>query len=61
MIIPEVMYRQLIVDGDQKFTLGSSTYQYNARQLVLDSESLVTLSKNFIESNSVTSEIKITA
>lgn len=58
VIIPEVMYRQLIVDGDQKFTLGSSTYQYNARQLVLDSESLVTLSKNFIESNSVTSEIK---
>lgn len=26
VIVPKVMYRQLIIDQDQKFTLGSSTY-----------------------------------
>ena len=43
VIIPEVMYRQLIVDGDQKFTLGGTIDRYNAVQLVLNQEILTFL------------------
>lgn len=43
VIIPEVMYRQLIVDGDQKFTLGGTIDRYNAVQLVLNQEILAFL------------------
>lgn len=43
VIIPEVMYRQLIVDGEQKFTLGGTTDRYNAVQLVLNQEILTFL------------------
>lgn len=53
IIVPRVRYRQLIIDGEQKFTLGSATYQYNARQLVLPAEDLVTLSKDFIKDPSI--------
>lgn len=58
IIIPKVMYRQLIVDGDQMFTLGSSTYQYNARQLVLSFSSVEALSKDFIKNNVLTNKDK---
>lgn len=52
VVIPKIMYRQLIIDGNhQKFTLGSSTYQYNARQLVLSQESAKTLSISFDKAN----------
>lgn len=47
IIIPKLMYRQLIIDGDLKYTLGSSTYQYNARQLVLSEESMKILATDF--------------
>lgn len=50
IIIPKLMYRQLIVDGDLKYTLGSSTYQYNARQLVLSKESMRILAIDFTKS-----------
>lgn len=43
VIIPKVMYRQLIVDGDQKFTLGGTIDRYNAVQLVLNQEILTFL------------------
>lgn len=35
VILDKVYYRQLIIDGRKKFLLGSSTYQFNAKQLVL--------------------------
>lgn len=47
IVVPKVMYRQLIIDGDLKYTLGSSTYQYNARQLVLSERSMRILSTDF--------------
>lgn len=43
VVLGKVMYRQLVIDGDKKFMLGSSTYQYNAKQLVLSDESVKTL------------------
>lgn len=43
VVLGKVMYRQLVIDGDKKFMLGSSTYQYNAKQLVLSDESIKTL------------------
>ncbi len=30
-----VPYKQVVIDGDRKFMLGSSTYVYNAKQLTL--------------------------
>lgn len=47
IVVPKVMYRQLIIDGDLKYTLGSSTYQYNARQLVLSEKSMKILNTDF--------------
>ncbi|WP_225424010.1 type II CRISPR RNA-guided endonuclease Cas9 [Lentilactobacillus buchneri] len=43
IVLGKVMYRQLMIDGDKKFMLGSSTYQYNAKQLVLSDQSVKTL------------------
>ncbi|UQS84794.1 type II CRISPR RNA-guided endonuclease Cas9 [Apilactobacillus apisilvae] len=40
VVLDKVMYRQLIVDGDEKYTVGSATYKYNAKQLVISSESV---------------------
>lgn len=40
IVLGKVPFGQLIVDGDQKFTLGSSTYKYNASQLTLSKESI---------------------
>ena len=51
IVIPKVMYRQLIIDGDLKYTLGSATYQYNARQLVLSEKSMKTLNTDFSKSS----------
>ena len=45
IILGKVSFGQLIVDGDQKFTLGSSTYKHNANQLVLSKNSVEVLSK----------------
>ncbi|WP_353485863.1 type II CRISPR RNA-guided endonuclease Cas9 [Apilactobacillus xinyiensis] len=51
VMLDKVMYRQLIVDGDVKYTLGSAAYKYNAKQLVLSVDSMKTLGdKDFISS-----------
>lgn len=46
VLLGKVYYRQLIVDGNKKFMLGSSSYQYNAKQLVLSDKAMQVLSKN---------------
>lgn len=46
IILGKVMYNQLIIDGDSKFLLGSSKYQYNAKELVLSHNSVKILAKN---------------
>lgn len=56
IIVPKVMYRQLIIDGDLKYTLGSSTYQYNARQLVLSEKSMKILNTDFSKVSSSVDE-----
>lgn len=43
VILDNLMYGQLVVDGDQKYTLGSATYKCNAKQLVLSTKSVKTL------------------
>ena len=45
ILLEKVPFGQLIIDGDQKFTLGSSEYQHNAKQLSLSKKSIETLSK----------------
>ena len=45
IILGKVSFGQLIVDGDQKFTLGSSTYKYNASQLTLSRKSVNILAR----------------
>lgn len=44
VIVDNVMYGQLIVDGNEKYTLGSSTYKYNAKQLIIDDSLIEILS-----------------
>ncbi|MFN1208924.1 Cas9 endonuclease PAM-interacting domain-containing protein, partial [Enterococcus lactis] len=44
VVVDNVMYGQLIQDGDEKFTLGSSTYKYNAKQLVINMKNIRILS-----------------
>lgn len=51
IVVPKVNYRQLVNDGQLKYTLGSSTYQYNAKQLVLSNESMKILTTDFTKSN----------
>jgi CRISPR-associated endonuclease Csn1 len=46
IILGKVMYRQLVIEGDKKFMLGSSTYQYNAKQLVLSDKSVKILASH---------------
>ncbi|TPR42408.1 type II CRISPR RNA-guided endonuclease Cas9 [Apilactobacillus micheneri] len=40
VLLDKVMYRQLVIDGDEKYTVGSATYKYNAKQLVISPESV---------------------
>lgn len=47
IIIPKLLLNQLVIDGDEVFTLGSEAYQYNAKQLVLSDKSLKYLEGNF--------------
>ncbi|WP_416354190.1 type II CRISPR RNA-guided endonuclease Cas9 [Agrilactobacillus fermenti] len=46
VILPRVLYGQLIIDGTDKYTLGSAAYKHNARQLVLSPKSLLVLDKH---------------
>lgn len=45
VILDKVYYGQLIIDGNQKYTLGSSEYKYNAMQLHLSKHALEVLAK----------------
>ncbi|PEG97020.1 type II CRISPR RNA-guided endonuclease Cas9 [Lactobacillus sp. UMNPBX9] len=45
IILDKVYYGQLIIDGGQKYTLGSSEYKYNAMQLHLSERALKILAK----------------
>ncbi|MFK5675733.1 type II CRISPR RNA-guided endonuclease Cas9 [Ligilactobacillus sp. LYQ60] len=45
IVLGKVSFGQLVVDGDQKFTLGSSTYKYNASQLTLSRKSINVLAR----------------
>ena len=54
IVLGKVPFGQLVIDGNQKFTLGSSTYKYNASQLSLSIDSIKVLSK--IGKNENTSE-----
>ncbi|WP_295730772.1 type II CRISPR RNA-guided endonuclease Cas9 [uncultured Limosilactobacillus sp.] len=56
IVIPKINYRQLIIDGQLKYTLGSSTYQYNARQLVLSNNSVKILATDFTKSSDTIEE-----
>lgn len=47
IVVPKIPYRQLIIDGNEKFTLGSSTYKYNAKQLVLSEYAIKVLDKKY--------------
>lgn len=54
VILDKVYYGQLIIDGGQKYTLGSSEYKYNAMQLHLSTRSLKTLAKEKVKEAKVT-------
>lgn len=45
----KVPYKQLVLDGNKKFMLGSSTYVYNAKQLTLSLETMKAVSKTKVE------------
>lgn len=47
IIRAKVPYRQLVIDGEKKFMLGSSTYVYNAKQLVLSPETMKIVTNSF--------------
>jgi len=42
----KVPYKQVILDGDKKFMLGSSTYVYNAKQLTLSQDAMQAITDN---------------
>lgn len=44
----KVPYKQVIVDGDKKFMVGSSVYMYNAKQLTLSNKAMRVITKNFM-------------
>nr|WP_282570066.1 Cas9 endonuclease PAM-interacting domain-containing protein [Apilactobacillus kunkeei] len=46
VVVDNVMYGQLIQDGGEKYTLGSSTYKYNAKQLVINMDKTRILEDN---------------
>ena len=43
----KIPYKQVIQDGAKKFMLGSSTYVYNAKQLVLSNEAMKAITNHF--------------
>lgn len=42
----KVPYKQVVLDGDKKFMLGSSTYVYNAKQLTLSQDAMQAITDN---------------
>lgn len=57
VLVPRVLYRQLVIDGDQKFLVGSSTYQYNAKQLVLSQKSLEVLDSDWLKEHRLDADL----
>ncbi len=47
IVVPRLLFNQLIVDGTDAFTLGSATVQHNAKQLILSDRSFKYLEDNF--------------
>lgn len=47
----KIPYRQLIKSENEKFQLGSSTYLYNGKQLVLSNESMRIITGNFTDND----------
>nr|WP_321315353.1 type II CRISPR RNA-guided endonuclease Cas9 [uncultured Ligilactobacillus sp.] len=45
IILGKVPFSQLVIDGNQKFTLGTSTYKHNAKQLTLSKNSIKILAQ----------------
>ena len=43
----KIPYKQVVLDGEKKFMLGSSTYVYNAKQLTLSNETMRIVTNNF--------------
>lgn len=43
----KIPYRQIVLDDEKKFMLGSSTYVYNAKQLTLSNETMRIVTNNF--------------
>ena len=54
VILDKVYYGQLIIDGNQKYTLGSSEYKYNAMQLHLSKHALEVLAKENVKDAEIT-------
>ncbi|KRL06599.1 type II CRISPR RNA-guided endonuclease Cas9 [Liquorilactobacillus hordei] len=54
IVVSKTLYRQLIIDGDQKYMLGSSAYKYNAKQLVLSEYALEVLDRSIFEKKEYT-------
>ena len=52
-----VPYKQVIVDGDKKFMVGSSTYVYNAKQLTLSNNAVKTITENINDDNNATKNL----
>lgn len=55
IIKSKIPYKQVILDGDKKFMLGSSTYVYNAKQLTLswDAMRVITGNENSDEQDNI--------
>ena len=43
----KIPYKQVVLDDEKKFMLGSSTYVYNAKQLTLSNETMRIVTNNF--------------
>lgn len=56
IILDKVYYGQLVIDGNQKYTLGSVIYKHNAMQLHLSKQSLDTLAVGKNKSREVSDE-----
>lgn len=57
VVVPKVLYNQLILDGDVKFTLGSAGLQHPITQLVLSDRSLEVLEDNYKLINNESEEV----
>lgn len=54
----KIPYKQVILDGDKKFMLGSSTYVYNAKQLTLSWDAMKVVTGNLNSKTHTEDEIR---